>query len=80
MRSLPRSIQIMLLVLTVLLALYPLFGEALAGSKHDYVTQKVTTIMILAIMALSLDLLVGVGAWSALHRLSSLASPATPWH
>lgn len=61
MRSLPRSIQILLLVLTVLLALYPLFGEVLAGSKNDYFTQKVTTIMILAIMALSLDLLVGVG-------------------
>lgn len=60
MRALPRSIQVLLLVLTLLIACYPLWGEALAGNKYDFFMQKLTTIMILAIMAVSLDLLVGV--------------------
>lgn len=60
MRCLPRSIQILLIVLTVVLACYPFYGEALMGEKYDFFLQKLTTIMILAIMALSLDLLVGV--------------------
>ena len=60
MRCLPRSIQILLMVLTVVLACYPIYGEVLVGEKYDFFLQKLTTIMILAIMALSLDLLVGV--------------------
>ena len=60
MRCLPRSIQILLMVLTVVLACYPIYGEVLVGEKYDFFLQKLTTIMILSIMALSLDLLVGV--------------------
>ncbi|WP_421842181.1 branched-chain amino acid ABC transporter permease [Marinobacter algicola] len=68
MQSLPRSIQILLIVLTLLLVFYPMFGEALVGDKYDYYLQKLTTIMILAIMAVSLDLLVGVaGMVSVAH-------------
>ncbi|MCC5809563.1 MAG: branched-chain amino acid ABC transporter permease [Ectothiorhodospiraceae bacterium] len=60
MRSLPRSVQVFLLALTVLLAFYPVFGEMLVGDRYDYWLQKLTSVMILAIMAVSLDLLVGV--------------------
>ncbi|PHS01134.1 MAG: branched-chain amino acid ABC transporter permease [Leeuwenhoekiella sp.] len=60
MRALPVSIMVMLFVLTLLLACYPFYGEALVGAKYDFLLQKLTTIMILAIFAVSLDLLVGV--------------------
>jgi branched-chain amino acid transport system permease protein len=60
MRALPRPVQILLLVLTLLLATYPLWGEAAFGGKYDFFLQKLTTIMILAIVAVGLDLLVGV--------------------
>lgn len=68
MRALPRSIQILLLILVLLLAFYPLYGEALLGGQHDYFLQKLTSIMILGILAASLDLLVGVtGMVSVAH-------------
>lgn len=68
MHALPRPIQILLLALVLLLALYPLYGEALLGGQHDYFLQKLTTIMALGIMAASLDLLVGVtGMVSVAH-------------
>ncbi|MEX0732904.1 MAG: branched-chain amino acid ABC transporter permease [Aquisalimonadaceae bacterium] len=60
MHSVSRPIQILLVLLSALLLLYPLFGEALAGNAYDYWLQKMTTVMILAILAVSLDLLVGV--------------------
>lgn len=60
MRTLPRPIQILLAILTLLTALYPILGEFLVGGMYDFVMQKLTSIMILAIMAVSLDLLVGV--------------------
>ncbi|HEX5512788.1 MAG TPA: branched-chain amino acid ABC transporter permease, partial [Gammaproteobacteria bacterium] len=60
MRALPRPVQTLLLVLTLLLAAYPLWGEAAFGGKYDFFMQKLTTIMILAIVAVGLDLLVGV--------------------
>ncbi|MCL7461330.1 branched-chain amino acid ABC transporter permease [Pseudomonas sp. NW5] len=60
MRILPAPIRNLLIVLTVLIALFPLFGEALVGDKFDFYLQKLTTIMILSIVALSLDLLVGI--------------------
>lgn len=68
MRVLPRPIRLLLLVLTLMLALYPLYGQALLGNQYDYFLQKLTTIIILAIMAVSLDLLVGVtGMVSVAH-------------
>jgi branched-chain amino acid transport system permease protein len=60
MRALPLSIKVFLFFLTLLLACYPIFGEALVGAKYDFLMQKLTTVMILAILAVSLDLLVGV--------------------
>lgn len=60
MRPLPRTIRYLLLALTLLLAAFPLFGESLSGEQHTYHLQQLTHIMILAIVALSLDLLVGV--------------------
>ncbi|TWC30530.1 amino acid/amide ABC transporter membrane protein 2 (HAAT family) [Pseudomonas sp. SJZ079] len=60
MRPLPRTISYLLLLLTLLLAAFPLFGESLSGEQHSYHLQQLTHIMILAIVALSLDLLVGV--------------------
>jgi branched-chain amino acid transport system permease protein len=60
MRPLPRTIRYLLLALTLLLAAFPLFGESLSGEQHSYHLQQLTHIMILAIVALSLDLLVGV--------------------
>lgn len=92
MHALPRSIQILLLGLTVLLALYPLYGQALLGPQHDYFLQKLTSIMILGIMAASLDLLVGVAgmisiahaaffglAGYALVLLAPQYAPANVW-
>lgn len=60
MRALPRPVQILLLALTALLATYPLWGEAVFGGRYDFFIQKLTSIMILAIVAVALDLLVGV--------------------
>lgn len=60
MHTVSRPIQILLLLLTVALVLFPFYGELLAGNTHDYWVQKLTAVMILAIMAVSLDLLVGV--------------------
>lgn len=60
MRTLPMLVRILLLALTVLIATYPLWGEAVVGGKYDFFMQKLTTIMILAIVAVGLDLLVGV--------------------
>lgn len=60
MRYIPRSIQILLLISVAILACYPLYGETLVGDRYDFFLQKLTTIMILAIMALSVDLMVGI--------------------
>ena len=60
MRPLPRPIRYLLLALTLLLAGFPLFGESLSGEQHTFHLQQLTHIMILALVALSLDLLVGV--------------------
>ena len=70
MHALPRPIQLLLALLLLLMAAYPLFGATLAGDKHDFFLQQLTSIMILAIVALGLDLLVGVSG------MVSLASAA----
>ena len=70
MHALPRPIQLLLALLLLLMAAYPLFGATLAGEQHDFYLQQLTSIMILAIVALGLDLLVGVSG------MVSLASAA----
>lgn len=60
MRHIPKPIQYLLLALLLVLALLPLLGGALFGERQEFLMQQVTYILILAIVALSLDLLVGV--------------------
>jgi len=60
MRHIPKPIQYLLLTLLLLLALLPLVGGVLFGERQEFLMQQVTYILILAIVALSLDLLVGV--------------------
>jgi branched-chain amino acid transport system permease protein len=70
MINMPRSISFLLLGLAALLALYPLWGESLLGDRAVFFEQKLTSILILAIFAMSLDLLVGVtGLVSLGHAL-----------
>ncbi len=60
MSRLPRSLAVVLTLSVVLLALYPVFGQVVFPNKHAFLMQKLTGIMIMAVMAMSLDLLVGV--------------------
>lgn len=70
MHSLPTLLRWLLLGLVLLLALYPLYGGLLFGEKETFFLQKLTTTLILAIFALSLDLLVGItGLVSLGHAL-----------
>ncbi len=57
---LPRRLLVVLLILVALLALYPAYGPLLFPAKHGFLLQRLTGIMIVAVMAMSLDLLVGV--------------------
>lgn len=67
-RPLFRAIPPILLLLVLLLALYPVLGGALLGPQHAFWMQRLTSVMILAIMAASLNLLVGVtGMISVAH-------------
>lgn len=68
MHLLPRPVQLLLGALLLLLLAYPLFGAGLFGEKHDFYLQQLTTIMILAIVALGLDLLVGVSGMVSLAQ------------
>ena len=70
MPVLPRPIILLLMVLAALLVCYPLYGEWLLGDKAEFFMQKLTTIMIFAVFALSLELLVGLtGLVSLGHAL-----------
>ena len=60
MRHLPRPIQYFLITLLLIMACFPLYGEILIGNSQGFWMEQLTHIMILAIVALSLDLLVGV--------------------
>ncbi|MCR6632414.1 MAG: branched-chain amino acid ABC transporter ATP-binding protein/permease [Magnetospirillum sp.] len=60
MTTLPRPLAILLLLLMALLVFYPLFGPLLFPLKHGFVLQKLSGILIIAMLAMSLDLLVGV--------------------
>lgn len=62
----PRAVRVILLAAVVLLAAYPLAGGWLFPVKHAFLLQKLTGIMILAVMAMSLDLLVGVAGMVSL--------------
>ncbi len=56
----PRRLAVILLVLLLALALFPVWGKLVFAAKFSFLMQKLTGIMILAILAMSLDLLVGV--------------------
>ncbi|CUW39858.1 putative ABC-type branched-chain amino acid transport system protein [Magnetospirillum sp. XM-1] len=56
----PKRLTLILLVLLAVLALFPAWGPLAFGPKYNFLLQKLTGIMILAILAMSLDLLVGV--------------------
>lgn len=58
--TLPRPVARLLLGLFVLLAIFPPLAAAAFPEQQEFLVQKVSGIMILAIMAMSLDLLVGV--------------------
>ncbi|BAE51676.1 branched-chain amino acid ABC transporter permease [Paramagnetospirillum magneticum] len=60
MNRLPRRLSLLLLVLLAALALFPAWGPLAFSAKYAFLLQKLTGIMILAILAMSLDLLVGV--------------------
>lgn len=66
----PKRVAFIMLALTALVALFPLWGEAVFGSKADFYLEKLTLILILALFAMSLDLLVGmIGLVSLGHAL-----------
>ena len=70
MTNVPRSVSLFLVCLVLLLAAFPLYGDAAFGDKAAFYMQKLTTIIIFAIFAMSLDLLVGVsGLISMGHAL-----------
>lgn len=70
MHSVPKTLHWLLLILVVLLALYPVYAEPLLGDQARFFLQKLTTMMILAVFAMSLDLIVGfTGLVSLGHAL-----------
>jgi branched-chain amino acid transport system permease protein len=59
-----------MLALTALVATFPLWGVAVFGSQANFMLEKLTLMLILALFAMSLDLLVGiVGLVSLGHAL-----------
>ncbi len=66
----PRSITFLLGFLFLLMLCYPLYGDMVFATKASFYMQKLTSIIIFAILAMSLDLLVGVtGLVSMGHAL-----------
>ncbi|KIL99389.1 Benzoate transport inner-membrane translocator precursor [Paramagnetospirillum magnetotacticum MS-1] len=55
-----RRLSLILLLALAVLALFPVWGPLAFSAKYAFLLQKLTGIMILAILAMSLDLLVGV--------------------
>lgn len=87
-----RQVWILMSILTVVLVSYPLWGVLVFGSRAEFMMEKLTTIVIYALFAISLDLLVGiVGLVSLGHALffglgaytfaltSPAFSPASIW-
>ena len=58
--AIPKRLVLLLLVLLAVLALFPVWGKLVFAAKFTFLMQKLSGIMILAILAMSLDLLVGV--------------------
>ncbi|APE30511.1 branched-chain amino acid ABC transporter permease [Halomonas aestuarii] len=66
----PKRVAVIMLALLAIVAIYPLWGPALFGSQADFILEKLTLMVILALFAMSLDLLVGiVGLVSLGHAL-----------
>ncbi|MDI5935931.1 branched-chain amino acid ABC transporter permease [Halomonas kalidii] len=66
----PKRVVIIMLVLTAIVAVFPLWGPAVFGAQSDFLMEKLTLMLILALFAMSLDLLVGiVGLVSLGHAL-----------
>ena len=66
----PKRVAYLMLVLTALVATFPLWGEAVFGNQANFMLEKLTLMLILALFAMSLDLLVGiVGLVSLGHAL-----------
>lgn len=56
----PRRRRLALLAVLLVLAALPLGAGWLPADRHDYLLQQLTTVMILGLLAMSLDLLVGI--------------------
>lgn len=66
----PRRVAIIMLALTLCVAVFPLWGPAVFGDQVDFIQEKLTLMVILALFTMSLDLLVGiVGLVSLGHAL-----------
>lgn len=66
----PRRVWIIMGLLLLALASFPLWGQAAFGYQSEFILEKLTFFVILALFALSLDLLVGiVGLVSLGHAL-----------
>ncbi|MGP9568835.1 branched-chain amino acid ABC transporter permease [Halomonas sp. AOP5-B2-8] len=66
----PKRVAFIMLTLTALVAAFPLWGETVFGNQANFMLEKLTLMLILALFAMSLDLLVGiVGLVSLGHAL-----------
>lgn len=66
----PKRVVYIMLALTAIVALFPLWGPTVFGSQANFILEKLTLMLILALFAMSLDLLVGVvGLVSLGHAL-----------
>lgn len=66
----PKRVAVVMLTLTAIVASFPLWGPGLFGAQSDFLMEKLTLMLILALFAMSLDLLVGVlGLVSLGHAL-----------
>jgi len=63
---LPVSLRVLLISFVVLLALAPLIADFAFPGRQAFIIQKLTGILILALLAMSLDLLVGIGGMVSL--------------
>ncbi|XKE47069.1 branched-chain amino acid ABC transporter permease [Halomonas organivorans] len=70
LHSYPKRVHFLLLALTAIVATFSLWGAAVFGGQADFILEKLTLMLILALFAMSLDLLVGiVGLVSLGHAL-----------
>jgi branched-chain amino acid transport system permease protein len=66
----PKRVAAIMLVLTAIVAFFPLWGPTVFGARSDFILEQLTLMLILALFAMSLDLLVGVvGLVSLGHAL-----------